>query len=477
MKYHRINLILILWYRPFYYKYSRALSSMSNYQNMNRKDFLKKSTAAGLGLSVTPSFNFIKGRNDGFVRIGFIGVGSRGTGHLRGILNRNDVQVPAICDINETNARSAQKLVHDAGKGTADLYTKGVNDYLNLVARDDLDGILISTPWEFHVEQCVAGMKAGKYVAVEIPAAITVEGCWDLVNVSEATGMPCMVLGNTSYQRDVLAVLNMVRQGLFGELIHVQCGYQHNLLPVMIDNNGNFGPGTRGEAEWRTNHYVHRNGLLYPDHGANSAGHWLNINRGNRYLSLSAMATKARGLNNYIKDLSETDNPNRNIHFNQGDIVTVMLRTANGETVLVIHDTTLPRGDNNKAFRVQGTKGLWQLEANRIYLDGKSPNHTFESFDPYQNEFDSSLWKKYENESRGAGHGGKDFFIRNAFVEAIKRKVEPPLNVYDAATTAAIGPLSEKSVAEGGASINFPDFTRGKWMNTKPIFRPEELGY
>lgn len=444
---------------------------------MNRKDFIKKSTAAGIGLSITPSLNILKGVDDRKIRLGFIGVGSRGTGHLRGMLARPDVEVHAICDTNKANADRAQKMVHDAGKGKAELYTNGTNDYLNLVERDDLDGVLISTPWEYHVEQCVAGMKSGKYVAVEIPAAITIEGCWDLVNVSESTGMPCMVLGNTSYQRDVLAILNMVRQGLFGEMIHAQCGYQHNLLSVMIDDNGKFGSGTSGEAAWRTNHYVHRNGLLYPDHGAHSAGHWLNINRGNRYLALAASSTKARGLNNYIKELSGEDNPQRNINFNQGDIVTATLTTSNGETVLLIHDTTLPRGDNNKAFRAQGTKGLWQVEANRIYIEGRSPNHSFESFDPYQDEFDSSLWKKHEKEARGAGHGGKDFFVRNAFVESIKRKVEPPLNVYDAATVAAIGPLSEKSIAEGGSAINFPDFTRGKWMQTKPIFRPEELGY
>ena len=444
---------------------------------MNRKDFIIRSTAAGIGLSVTPTFNILKGTDDRKVRLGFIGVGSRGTGHLRGILSRTDIEVPAICDISETNAARAQKMVHAAAKGKAQLYTKGINDYLNLVARDDIDGIFISTPWEYHVEQCIAGMKSGKYVAVEIPAAITIEGCWDLVNTSEATGMPCMVLGNTSYQRDVLAVLNMVRLGLLGEMIHVQCGYQHSLLSVMIDEKGNFGPGTGGEAAWRTNHYVHRNGLLYPDHGAHSAGHWLDINRGNRYLSISASSTKARGLNNYIKELKKADKSQPDIIFNQGDIVTATLNTSRGETVLIIHDTTLPRGDNNKAFRVQGTKGLWQLEANRIYIDGKSPNHSFESFDPYQKEFDSSLWKKYEEQARGAGHGGKDFFVRNAFVESIKRNVEPPLDVYDAATVAAIGPLSEKSIAEGGSAVNFPDFTRGKWMNMKPIFRPEELGY
>ncbi len=442
---------------------------------MNRKSFIKRSSAIAIG-SMAP-FNILQGKDDRKVRLGFIGVGGRGTGHLRGMLARSDVEVPAICDIDDKNAARAQKMVEEAGMNTPDLYTEGEHDYLRLVERDDLDGILISTPWEYHVEQCIAGMKAGMYTAVEIPAAITLKGCWDLVNVSESTGMPCMVLGNTSYQRDVLAVLKMVRKGLFGEMIHVQCGYQHDLRSVMVDEEGKFGPGTGGEANWRTDHYVHRNGLLYPDHGANSAGHWLDINRGNRYLSLSAAATKARGLNNYIKEHSEKDSPYRDIQFNQGDIVTTTIRTANGETVIVIHDTTLPRGDNNKAFRVQGAKGLWQVEANRIYIDGKSPNHSFESFDPYQDEFDSSLWKKNEKEAQGAGHGGKDFFVRNAYVESIKHGVEPPLNVYDAATTAAIGPLSEQSIAKGGALVTFPDFTRGEWINKTPIFRPEELGY
>lgn len=143
----------------------------------------------------------------------------------------------------------------------------------------------------------------------------------------------------------------------------------------------------------------------------------------------------------------------------------------------MINDTTLPRGDNNKAFRVQGTNGLWQLEANRIYIEGRTPEHSWDEFEPYQNEFDSSLWKRHEEEAVGAGHGGKDWFVRNAFVQSIKRKVNPPIDVYSAVASAAIVPLSEKSIARSGEPVDFPDFTRGKWMSNKPIFLPEELGY
>src|SRR5690625_135428 len=446
---------------------------------MDRKEFIKTGSA-GVALSMMP-FNILKGVDDRVVRLGFIGVGSRGSGHLRGMLNRDDVVVNAICDIDQENAARAQEMVRRAGKGKGDLHTEGLEAYQQLCNREDIDGIVIATPWEFHVEQSVAGMRAGKYVAVEIPAAITIQGCWDLVDAYEETGMPLMPLKNTTYQRDVMAVLNMARQGLFGELIHAQCGYQHNLHRVLLGDDGRFGEDIGGRnrpAKWRTQHYVNRNALLYPDHGTGAVSHWLDINRGNRFTTLNASATKARGLRNYIREKGGDDSPHRDQHFSQGDIVTATLNTANGETVIVIHDTSLPRGDNNKAFRLQGTEGLWQLEANRVYIEGRTPDHSWEDFDPiYQNEFDSSIWKRHEEEARGAGHGGKDFFIRNAFVQSIKRGVGTPLDVYDAASSAAIVALSEQSIELGGTAVNFPDFTRGRWITNKRIFLPEELGY
>lgn len=446
---------------------------------MDRKRFIKTSSAAGVGFAVMP-FNIIRGEDDRKVRIGFIGVGARGSGHLRGLTSRLDVEVPAICDIDQENAQRAQRVVREAGKGEPVLYTNGLEAYQDLINRDDLDGVVISTPHEFHVEQSVATMKAGKYVAVEIPAAISINGCWDLVDAYESTGVPLMPLKNTTYQRDVMAVLNMVREGLLGEMIHAQCGYQHDLRHILLGDDGRFGPNIEGRnrtANWRTQHYVNRNALLYPDHGTGAVSHWLDINRGNRFVSLTAAASKARGLGNYIKEHGGESNPHKDVSFNQGDIVTVTLNTANGETVLVIHDTSLPRGDNNKAFRAQGTKGLWQVEADRVYVEGRSPDHQWEPFEPYQKEFDSSLWKKHEEEAVGAGHGGKDFFIRNAFVESIKNGVSPPLDVYDAVSSAAIVALSEKSIENGGDAVSFPDFTNGKWMTNKRIFLPEEIGY
>ncbi len=447
---------------------------------MNRKDFIKASSASAAGFALPiKSFNIASKKDDRFVRVGFIGTGSRGTGHLRGILNRDDIQVPAICDLDPENAARAQQLVHDAGKGRAELYTDGADAYKKLVERDDLDAVVISTPWEYHVEQSVAAMRAGKYVALEIPAAISIEGCWDLVNTYEETGVPLMPLKNTCYQRDVMAVLNMVREGLFGELVHAQCGYQHNLYGVLFRDDAEFGPhdGRARASNWRTQHNLKRNALLYPDHGTGAVGHWLNIHRGNQYLSLSAAASKAKGLTNYVKKHGGENHPYRDADFKKGDIVTATLTTANGETVIIIHDTTLPRADNNKAFRVQGTNGLWQLEADRIYIEGRSPDHRWDAFQPYQDEFDSSVWKRHEEEARGSGHGGKDFFIRNAFIESVKRNINPPIDVYDAASSAAIVALSEQSIANGGSAVSFPDFTRGKWVSNKPIFLPEELGY
>lgn len=445
---------------------------------MDRKKFLQTSAMAGVGFSVMP-YSILKGTDDRKVRLGFIGTGSRGGGHVRGFANRPDVEIPAICDIDVENAQRAQQRVVDAGKSAPELYTNGPEDYKNLVERDDLDGIVISTPWDFHVEQAIAGMKAGKYVAVEIPAAISLEGCWDLVNTYEETGVPLMPLHNTAYQRDVMAVLNMVRQGLFGELVHCQGGYQHNLYGVLFRENARFGPGPERNdtSDWRTLHNMNRNALLYPDHGTGAIGHWLDISRGNRYMTLSAFASKSVGLEKYIDKHGDENHPYKDADFKKGDIVTVTITTANGETVHVINDTTLPRGDNNKAFRVQGTNGLWQVEADRIYIEGRSPNHSWEDFDPYQDEFDSSVWKKHEAEAEGAGHGGKDWFVRNAFVQSIKQKVNPPIDVYSAVASAAIVPLSEESIAKGGEPVDFPDFTRGKWMSNKPIFLPEELGY
>jgi len=290
--------------------------------NINRRDFIRKNSLAGLGLAVAPGI--IGSHNFGLekVRLGFVGLGGRGTSLLRLALNRDDVMVKAICDIKEIAAKKAQNLVSEAGYAEPEIYTNDEEAYRKMVLRDDLDAVVIATPWIWHTPMAVAAMKAGKYAAVEVPAALTIEDCWELVKTSEETGMPCMMLENVCYRRDVMAVLNMVRKGLFGEMMHCHCGYQHDLRQVKFSPGVEFGPGARGEAEWRTQHSISRNGELYPTHGIGPVANYLDINRGNRFVSLTSVASKTRGLSNYIVETAGENHPNADIKFKLGDIVT-----------------------------------------------------------------------------------------------------------------------------------------------------------
>ena len=322
----------------------------------------------------------------------------------------------------------------------------------------------------------VATMKAGKYAGVEVSAANTIEECWDLVNTSEETGKPCMILENVCYRRDVMAVLNMVRQGLFGELIHLECGYQHDLRNVKFNDGKQpygggveFGEKGLSEAKWRTLHSVTRNGDLYPTHGVGPVAEYLNINRGNRFVSLTSTASKARGLHKYIVDQAGEDHPNAKVRFKLGDVITTVIQTAQGESIVVRHDTNLPR-PYSLGFRVQGTDGLWMDLNDGIYVEGKSPAHQWEAAGSYLEQYDHPLWKRYAPQAEGAGHGGMDFFVGHAFVESVKRQAPTPLDAYDAAAWSAVTPLSEQSIASGGTSQLFPDFTRGRWIKRAPIF-------
>lgn len=433
-----------------------------------RRKFLGQSLLLGAGLTLAPkiAFTFSEEKK---IRIGFIGVGLRGSTHLQNILNRKDVIVPALCDIDPERLTIAQSMLAKAGQKKAETYSNGDYAFLNLLKRDDLDGVIISTPWEWHTPMAVAAMKAGKFTGVEVSAANTIEECWDLVNTSEETGVPCMILENVCYRRDVMAILNMVRQNMFGELSHLQCGYLHDLRGVKFDPGVEFGAKGVHEAHWRTEHSVKRNGDLYPTHGVGPIAKYLNINTGNRFVSLTSVATKARGLHQYVVDNGGEDHPNARVQFKLGDVVSTLVRTANEETILITHDTNLPR-PYSLGFRVQGTKGIWQDDNHSIYLEGKSPHHEWEPADKYLSQYDHPLWKKYSNDAEGAGHGGMDFFVINAFVESIKRKLPPPVDVYDAAAWSAISPLSEVSIANGGAPQQFPDFTRGRWMTRKSNF-------
>ncbi|MGW8283937.1 MAG: Gfo/Idh/MocA family protein [Gemmatimonadota bacterium] len=439
----------------------------------DRRDFVKTGATAALGASLVPSPALASRSRSGAadqLRLGFIGVGGRGSWLLGLALRRDDCEVTAVCDIVSEKAQRAADAAREAGRPEPALYTAGDEDWRNLLQRDDVDAVIIATPWLWHTPMAVGAMEAGKAVGVEVPAAITVEDCWDLVRTHERTGMPCMMLENVCYRRDVMAVLRMVREGMFGELLHCECGYQHDLREVKFNPGTSFGPGANGEAVWRTDHSIHRNGDLYPTHGVGPVANYLHINRGNRFVQLTSTATKARGLHEYIVSVGGEDDPNADVRFKLGDIVTTVISTANGETVIVSHDTNLPR-PYSLGFRVQGTRGLWMAVNRSIYLEGVSPEpHSWEPFEPYQTQYEHPLWQRYGNEAQGGGHGGMDFFVMNAFVESVRRGEPTPLDVYDAAAWSVIGPLSERSLAMGSHPVSFPDFTGGTWATRDPIF-------
>lgn len=425
-----------------------------------------------------PSLAFGINKNQSKIRLGFIGVGARGTGQLELTLQRKDIVVTAVCDVDQDRLSQAASLVQKVGMKKPATYGKGDYDYQNLLKREDVDAVIIATPWVWHTPMAIDALEAQKAVGLEVAGAFDVQECWALVDACEKTGTPFMILENVAYRRDVMAVLNMVRQGLFGEIIHLQGGYQHDLRHVKFNDGKQlygggveFGEKGYSEAKWRTNHSVKRNGDLYPTHGLGPIANCININRGNRFLYLTSTASKSKGLREYVLEHPKggKEHPNAKVEFMLGDIVTTVIKCSMGETIVLTHDTNLPR-PYSLGFRVQGTNGIWMDLHDGIYIEGKSPAHEWEKDAAYMKEYDHPLWKKYESDSAGAGHGGMDFFVIHAFVEALKRNEPMPMDVYDCAAWSVVTCLSEQSIADGSEPVQFPDFTRGKWVTRKPIF-------
>jgi len=431
-------------------------------ENMQRRTFMKAAgtlTAAAAAMSSDPKS--VEAANEKPVKIGVVGVGSRGSYLTSVLLSMPGVQVTAIADINEANLAKSQKTVVDAGQPKPEGYSRGPEDFRRLCDRSDLDAVLTATPWEWHTPVALAAMKAGKYAATEVPAAYTVDQCWELVETSESTGMPCMMLENVNYFKNVMMILMMIRQNLFGELLHCAGGYQHDVRFVKFDEKGNL--------LWRGKHSVARNGNLYPTHPIGPIAWWLDINRGNRFTYMSSMSTQSRGLNLEILEKFGPEHPNARLKYALGDINTTLIKTHNGPTVTLYHDTQSPR-PYDLIFRVQGTKGIYLGTLNQIYIHGRSPQeHTWEDIAPYEKEFEHPIWKTLGPVAQNYGHGGGDFIEIHQFIKAVRNGTQTPQDVYDAATWSVITPLSEKSVANRSMSVDFPDFTRGKWMTNKPV--------
>ena len=382
-----------------------------------------------------------------FVNIGVIGLSGRGSGMLRELLKCEGVKVPAVCDKYEDRANNGAEIVKEEAGNVPDVYL----DYKEMLKRDDLDAIFCATTWITHARIAIDSMRAGKHVAMEVGGAASIEECWQMVRASEETGKFCMV-----------------KQGIFGEIIHMQGGYQHDLRDeISLGRENRHG---------RLYNFQMRNGELYPTHQLGPISKVLSINRGNRYISLCSMASKSRGLNEWIKKNKGEDYDLANYSFNQGDIVTTMIKCANGETVVLTHDCSLPR-NYSRAYRVQGTKGLYMEDGETLFIEGLTKHeegnwmHPAEEFEKYRDQFEHPLWKKYQTEGVHAGHGGMDFLVLSAFAESVRLDAKPPIDVYDAATWMAVTCLSEQSIALGSAPVAFPDFTNGMWIDREPFRR------
>ena len=396
------------------------------------------------------------------VNLAIIGVSGRGRGLMDCLYKMDDVKITVVCDVYEDRMEEAAKAtLEKCGHEPV-----CIADYREVVKREDVDCVIIGSSWASHREIAVAAMKAKKKVGMEVGGAHSIEECWELVRTYEETGTDLMMLENCCYGREELTVLNMVKKGIFGEVVHCQGGYEHDLrkeICMGIENR-----------HYRFNNYLNRNAELYPTHEVGPIAKYLNINRGNRFINLTSMSSKARGLHEWIVKNKGEDHEHAKLEFSQGDITTTMIKCTNGETVLLIHDTSLPRV-YSRGGRVQGTKAIWMEDKKAIHIEGVSPKENWDDLDAsweplekYMEEHEHPLWLEFKTNGVQGGHGGMDFLVLRAFVEAVKNDTPMPIDVYDAVTWMAITCLSENSIAMGSAAIAFPDFTNGKWINREP---------
>lgn len=341
-----------------------------------------------------------------------------------------------------------------------------------MLACEDVEAVFVPTSWNSHLSIAMDCMEAGKYVAIEVGGAASVEELWRLIHIYEKTGKPCMMLENCCYARNELMVLNMVRQGMFGELVYCEGGYEHCLRKEMSRIETTY--------EERAFHNLYRNGELYPTHALGPIAKILHINRGNRFLSLTSTASKACSLQAYRKELAtKGEKIDTSVQYHEGDVITTVIKCANGETITLTHSISLPR-PYSRDCRVQGTKGIWLEDRNGIYIDGVSreeevldvagnpyTEHYWDNVEDYYEKYDHPIWKEYKNHLLG-GHGGIDSLALQAFLDAVRDGTNTPIDVYDIAAWMAVTCLSEQSIATGSAPIAFPDFTNGKWVRREP---------
>jgi predicted dehydrogenase len=392
------------------------------------------------------------------VRVGLVGCGRRGHSLLNDLLGIEKVEVRAVCDVVPDHAASAQALCEKRKATRPEAYANGERHYEALMARDDLDLVYLPSPWRWHVPMAVAAMEAGKHVAVEVPAALSLEDCWKLVEVSERTRRHCTMLENCNYGYEEMLVNRMVKAGLFGELLHAECAYDHDLREIVFEN--------ASEGLWRRAEHIGRNGNLYPTHGLGPVAWYLGIHKGDRFDHMVSMSSPEAGLRAYRKARVPAGDPRWQETYDCGDVNTSLVKTAQGRTIVLQHNVSNPR-PYDRINLLAGTRGIFRGYPQRIFFDGPEKEHKWGNLKRWKSRYEDPLWTKLKKAASKSGHGGMDYVMSWRLVDCMRRGLPPDMDVYDAAAWSAPGPLSEASVAASSAPVKFPDFTRGRFRDVR----------
>ncbi len=396
------------------------------------------------------------------VRIGFIGLGMRGSDAVNRIGFIENVEIKAICDKFPDRVQKANAALTKAGLPAAKGYD-GNDGWKAMLENEELDLVYICTPWSLHTPMAVAAMKSGKHAATEVPAARTIDECWQLVETSEKTKKHCMMLENCCYDFFELLTLNMARNGMFGELLHVEGAYIHDLRSLNFAKDGYV-------DMWRLKENATRNGDLYPTHGLGPIAQCLNINRGDRMDHLVSMSTNDFQMGLMAKEKAATDDffkPFADKNF-RGNMNTTIIRTEKGKTIMVQHDVTSPR-PYSRIHLISGTKGVAQKWPSPAKIAFGHEWVKAEEFKALEEKYTPPIVKHIGEIAKNVGgHGGMDFIMDWRLIDCLRNGLPLDQDVYDAALWSSVSPLSEASVAKRSRTVDVPDFTRGKWKTNIP---------
>lgn len=442
----------------------------------SRREWLRRTTVAGLGAALgARTLTACSGPRtstaplpDGelaappmdTVRVGFVGVGGMGSSHVRNLLRIEGVELKAVCDVVPEKCQRIVQWCTDDGRPAPTVYDRGERDFERLCAEEDLDLVYTATPWRWHVPVMLAAMAHGKHAATEVPAAMTVDDCWALVEASERHRLHAVMMENCCYDRREMTILRMCREGLLGELLHAECGYLHDLRGIKFS--------TGGEGLWRREWSKTHDTNLYPTHGLGPVAQRMDINRGDAFDYLVSMSSPSRGLQLWRDERLADDDPRKAEEYVLGDVNTTLIKTKRGRTIKVVHDTNLPR-PYSRIDMTQGTRGVVRGYPDRIYIEGETPGHAYADFSTFASRYEHPLWATVGEQARGAGHGGMDYLEDYRLITCLRRGEPLDMDVYDAATWSCLVDLSGRSVAERSRPMDVPDFTRGRWKVRAPL--------